>query len=73
MIATIAWNPLRFHMRDSLPKNRTFNAEYHHDDGLSALLPLRPQVDGRKFIIPAINERLHMSHTYPTPYADNGL
>jgi hypothetical protein len=53
MMVTVAWNPLGFHLLDSLPRVRTFNAEYYPDNILSALLPLRPQADGRKFMIHA--------------------
>jgi hypothetical protein len=54
---TTAWNPLGFHLLDALPKGRISNAEYCLDDILTALLPLGPQVAGRKFTIHANNVR----------------
>jgi hypothetical protein len=68
MMMVIAWNPLGFHLLDSLPKCRTtFNAEYYRDNILSALPPLRPQAHGRKLIIHAANASPEMSHKY-TPF-----
>jgi histone-lysine N-methyltransferase SETMAR len=61
MMLTIAWNPLGFHLLDALPKGRTFNAEYHRDNILMELIPLRPQVDGRKLVIHADNTRPHVA------------
>jgi hypothetical protein len=55
MMVTIAGNPVGFHLPDSLPKSRTFNAQYHLDHVLSALLSLHPQADGRKLMIHADN------------------
>jgi hypothetical protein len=51
MMVTIAWNPLGFHLLDALPKGNTFNAEYYRINILTELLPLPPQVDGRRFVI----------------------
>jgi hypothetical protein len=53
MMVTIAWNPLGFHLLDVLPKGNTFKAEYCRATILTKLLPLRPQVDGRRLIIHA--------------------
>jgi histone-lysine N-methyltransferase SETMAR len=47
-MVAIAWNPLRFHFLDALPKGNIFNAEYYHVNILIELLPLRPQVDERR-------------------------
>jgi transposase len=59
MMATIVWNPLEFHLLDALPKDNTFNAEYYRVNILTELLPLRPQVDGRRLVIHADNARPH--------------
>jgi hypothetical protein len=50
---TIAWNPLGFLLIMSLPKGRTFNAEYYRDNILAALTQLQSEDDGRKFIVHA--------------------
>jgi hypothetical protein len=47
MMVNIAWNPLRFHLLDALPKGNTFNAEYYRVNIRTELLRLRWQVDGR--------------------------
>jgi hypothetical protein len=57
MMLTIAWNPLIFRLLDALPKGSTFNAKYYRDNTLTALLPLRRQVDGRRLIPHANNGR----------------
>jgi histone-lysine N-methyltransferase SETMAR len=57
MTVTIAWNPLGFQLFDALPKVSTFNAEYYHVNILTELLPLRPQVNGRRLVIHADNAR----------------
>jgi hypothetical protein len=49
----IAWNSLKFHLLEALPKGNTFNAEYYPVNILAGLLPLRPQIDGRRLIIHA--------------------
>jgi hypothetical protein len=54
-MVTIAWNPMGFHLLDSLPKGRIFDAEYDRENILSALLPLRLWADGRKLMILADN------------------
>jgi histone-lysine N-methyltransferase SETMAR len=61
MMVTIAWNPLGFHLLDALPKGNTFNAKYYRVNLLTKLLPLRPQVDGRRPVIHAGNARPHMA------------
>jgi hypothetical protein len=57
IMVTIAWNPLRFHLLDALPKGNTFNIEYYRVNILTELLPLRPQADGKRFVIHADNAR----------------
>jgi hypothetical protein len=37
IMGTIAWNTLGFPLIVTLPKGRTFNAEYYHDNILVAL------------------------------------
>jgi hypothetical protein len=61
MMVTIARNPLGFHLLDTLLKSNTFNAEYYHVNIVTKLLPLRPQVDGRRFVIHA--DRTPPEHT----------
>jgi hypothetical protein len=43
---TIVWNPLGFPFIVTLPKGRTFNAEYYRDNILAALTRLQPEDDG---------------------------
>jgi transposase len=59
MMVTFAWNPVGFHLLDALPKGNTFNAKYYRVNILTELLPLRPQVDGRRLVISADNARQH--------------
>jgi hypothetical protein len=73
MMLTIGWNPLGFHVLNSLPKGRTCNAEDYRDNILTALLPLRPLVDGRRLMIHADNARPHTSQKCRTVCAENGL
>jgi hypothetical protein len=47
MMMTIAWNPLVFHLVESLSRGRTFHAEYYCDNILIALIPLCPEGSGR--------------------------
>jgi hypothetical protein len=54
-MATIAWNPLEFHLLEALPKGNTFNTESYRVNLLTDVLPLRPQVDGRRLLIHADN------------------
>jgi hypothetical protein len=55
----IAWNSLGFPLIVALPKGRTFNAEYYHDEILAALTQLQPEDDGRKLVLHADNARAH--------------
>jgi transposase len=59
MMVAIAWNSLGFHLLDAFPKDNTFNIGYYRVNVLTELLPLRPQVDGRKLVIHADNARSH--------------
>jgi hypothetical protein len=59
MMVAIAWNPLEFHLLDALPEGNTFSAEYYRVPILAELLPLRPQVDARRFVIYVDNTRPH--------------
>jgi hypothetical protein len=59
MMVTIAWNPLGFYLFGALPKGNTFNIEYYRVNILTELLPLRPQVDGRRLVTHADNARPH--------------
>jgi hypothetical protein len=73
MTVTIAWSPLGFHLPDALPQGRTFNAEYYRGNILPALLPLRSQAHGRKFMIHADNANRHTFRKCLTFCAENGL
>jgi hypothetical protein len=55
----IARNPLGFHLLTALPKGNIFNAEHYPVNILTDLLPLRPQVDGRRLVIHADNAIPH--------------
>jgi hypothetical protein len=55
---TSAENLFGFYSLDALPKGRTFNTEYCHDNSLTALLPVRPPVDGQELVTHANNCRL---------------
>jgi histone-lysine N-methyltransferase SETMAR len=57
MTVTNAWNPLGFHLLHALSKGNTFNAEYYRVDIITELLPLCPQIGGRKLVIHADNAR----------------
>jgi hypothetical protein len=63
MMVTIAWNLLGFHFLDASPKVNTSNAEYYRVNLLTKLLPLRPQVDGRRLVIHAENTIPHTART----------
>jgi hypothetical protein len=52
-MVTIPWNPLGLPLIVALPKWRTFNAEYYHDNILAALTRFQPEDDGRKLIVHA--------------------
>jgi transposase len=58
-MVTIAWKGLGFHLLDAIPKGNTLNAEYYRVNVLTELLPLRPQVDGRRFVTYTDNARPH--------------
>jgi hypothetical protein len=59
MMLTPAWTPLGLHLLDALSKGNIFNAEYCRINILTELLPLRPEVDGRRLVIHADNARPH--------------
>jgi hypothetical protein len=69
----IARNPLEFHLLDSLPNGRTFNAEYYRDNILSALPPVRSQTIGRKVMTHPDNASPHTSRKCTTFCAERGL
>jgi hypothetical protein len=73
IIVTIAWNPLGFSLIVALPKGRTFNAEYHHDNIFAALTQLQPEDDGRKLVVHADNARDHTAQKCRTFCQENGL
>jgi hypothetical protein len=73
MMVTIAWNPLGFHLVESFPKGRTFNAEYYPVHILAALIPLRHEADGRKLVLHADNAKTHMAQKCRAFCAENGL
>jgi hypothetical protein len=73
MMVTIAWNPLRFHLLDALPKGNTFNAEYCRVNILIELLPLCPQVDGSRLIIHSDNARPHTARKCRAFWEENRL
>jgi hypothetical protein len=56
---TIAWNPLGSPLIVALPKGRTLNAEYYHDNILAALTQLQPEDDGRELVVHADNATAH--------------
>jgi hypothetical protein len=58
-IVIIAWNPLGFHLLDTLPKGSTFNAEYYRVNILTELLLLRSHVHERRLMIHADRARPH--------------
>jgi transposase len=72
-MVTIACNPLGFHLLDALPKGNTFNTEYCRINILTELLPLRPQVDGRRLPIHADNAKLHTARKCQSFYQENRL
>jgi hypothetical protein len=59
MMVTIVWNPLGFHLLDTLPKGNTFDAEYDRVDILAEPLPFRSKVDGRRLVAHVDNARPH--------------
>jgi hypothetical protein len=73
IMATIAWNPLGFPLIVAVPKGRTFNAEYYHDNILAALTRLQSEDDGRKLVVHADNARAHTAQKRRTFCKENGL
>jgi histone-lysine N-methyltransferase SETMAR len=73
IMVTIAWNPLGFPLIVALPKGRTCNAEYYHDNILAALLQLQPEDDGRKLVVHADYARTHTAQKCRTFCEENGL
>jgi histone-lysine N-methyltransferase SETMAR len=59
IMATVAWNPLGFHIVKALPRGGSFDAEYYCDNILAELFSIRPEADGRKLGIHADNARAH--------------
>jgi hypothetical protein len=72
-MVNIAWNPLGFPLIVALPKVHTFNTEYYRDNILAALTRLRPEDDGRKFVVHADNARTHTAQKHRTFCEENGL
>jgi hypothetical protein len=70
---TIAWNLLGFPLIVALPKGRTFNAEYYHDNILAALTQFQPEDDGRKLVVHADNARAHTAQECRSFCEENGL
>jgi hypothetical protein len=54
-------------------KGNTFNDEDYRVKILTGLLPLRPQVDGRRFVIHANNARPHTARKSRAFYEENPL
>jgi histone-lysine N-methyltransferase SETMAR len=73
MMMTIAWNTLGFHSLDTLPKGNTFNADYYRVNILTELLPLRPQVDGKRLVIHADKPKPHTTRKYRAFCEENRL
>jgi histone-lysine N-methyltransferase SETMAR len=72
-MVTIAWNPWGFPLIMALPKGRTFNTGYYHDNILAALTQLQPEDDGRKLVAHADNARAHTTQKCRTFCEENGL
>jgi transposase len=64
MMVAIAWNPVRFHFLDALPKGSIFNARHYRVNILTDLLQLHWQVDGRRLVIHADDPRPHTARKY---------
>jgi hypothetical protein len=58
IMATITWNPLRFHRVDSLPKGMTFNAYNYRDNILAALIAFGPGRAKKKVLFMQTMQRL---------------
>jgi histone-lysine N-methyltransferase SETMAR len=72
-MVTIAWNPLGFPLIVAVPKGRSFNAEYYHDNIFAALTQLQPENDGEKLVVHADNARAHTAQKCRTFCEENGL
>jgi hypothetical protein len=72
-MVAIAWNPLEFPLIVALPKGRTFNSEYYHDNIFAALTQLQPEDDGRELVVYADNTRAHTAQKSRTFCEENGL
>jgi hypothetical protein len=73
IILAIAWNSLRFHMLDALPKGSIFSSRYHCDNTLTAPVSLRPEVGGMKLVIHADNPKAHTAQQCIAFRAENRL
>jgi histone-lysine N-methyltransferase SETMAR len=73
IMVTITWNSLGFPWIMTLPKGRTFNAEYYHNNILVALTQLQPEEDGRKLVVHVDNARAHTAQKCRTFCEENGL
>jgi hypothetical protein len=73
MMLTIEWNPLRFHLLDTLPNGRALNVKYYRGNIFTALISLRLQVDERKFVIHANNAKPHTPQKCRSLSVENGL
>jgi hypothetical protein len=58
---------------DGLPKGKTVNVESYRDNIFAALVPLRPQVDGRKAARYTGSARLHKARHFRTFWKQNHL
>jgi hypothetical protein len=72
-MASIAWNPLGFHVLEALPKGRTFDADCYRDNSLTELVPRRPEGNGRKHIIHSEDARAHRAQKGIGSCPENGL
>jgi histone-lysine N-methyltransferase SETMAR len=61
MMVTIVWNPQGFHLADTFPKARKFNANYYIDKILQSVLKSRSIGRPPVFIIHADNTRPHIA------------
>jgi transposase len=66
-------DPLGFPLIATLPKWRTFNAEYYRDNILAALTQFQPEGYGRKLVVHAENARVHTAQKRRTFCEENGL
>jgi hypothetical protein len=73
MMVTIAWNPLGFHLLDTLPKGNAFNAEYYRGNILIEILSLGLHIDGRRLVIHANNARPHTARKCGPFFEENRL